>query len=455
MRAVRIPRWLAELRPWVILAIGWFLFVVYAFPGLMTMDSIQQLAEARADFYTDAHPALMAVLWHYVDKLIGGPFGMLVIQSVAFEIGMFLLVRRVVSPRRAAVATALVMLFPPVIAPMAVIWKDCLMAGALVLGAAALLEERRSMKLLGLGAMFVATAVRYNAPAATLPLIFLLFTWFPAEAGLAGAAKRYGLAFGAWVGVTLAALLVGAAVTDRPMYFWHSTLAIMDTAGAIAETEGTIPDETLREITKGTGLLVDTNIHEAIRKRYSPVDFEPLTYHEGHIWESLPISGTDPAPPEKRAAIARMFREAVTTYFGGYLAHRATLMKYVLGLHDGPVYSPVMTHRLQYQGLIAKQGVSTHQTGLQSAWQRRVQWFAKETPLFRPWMYVVLALLLIAFCRGQRDVFALLMSGLGLEASLFLLAPTPDYRYSHWLVVCVVLATVMLVARRARSVPET
>jgi hypothetical protein len=447
---VQLPRWLAELRPWVILAIGWFLFVVYAFPGMMTMDSIQQLQEARADFYTDGHPPLMAVLWHYVDKLIGGPFGMLVIQSVAFELGLFLLLRRVFSPRRAAIAAVLVMLFPPVIAPMGVIWKDCLMAGSLVLGTAALLDDRRWVKLLGLGAMLLATAVRYNAPAATLPLIVILFTWWPVEPGIPGFVKRYGLALGAWIGVTAAALLLGAAVTDRPMYFWHSTLAIMDTAGAIAETDGTIPDEELRELTKGTGLLVDTNIHDAIRKRYSPIDFEPLTFHEGHIWESLPIAGTEPAPPEKRAAVARMFRGALSAYPGGYLVHRATVMKYVLGLHDGPVYSPVMMHRLQYTGLLEKLGVSTHATGLQSAWQRRVQWFARHTPLFRPWMYVVLALILLAFCRGHRDVFALLLSGLGLEASLFLLAPTPDYRYSHWLVVCVVISTVMLVARRAR-----
>jgi hypothetical protein len=45
-----------------------------------------------------------------------------------------------------------------------------------------------------------------------------------------------------------------------------------------------------------------------------------------------------------------------------------------------------------------------------------------------------------------------LLSGIGLEASLFLLAASPDYRYSHWLVVCTCIAIVMLVARRIVSV---
>ncbi len=435
----------------MILALGWLALVYYAYPGLMTMDSIQQLTEARESFYTDGHPPAMAVLWRYVDKVISGPFGMLAIQSIAFEIGIYLLLRRALSPLRASIASIVILLFPPVLVPMAVVWKDCLMAGMLVLGTAAMFDVRRWVKLVGLGAFMFACAVRYNAPAATLPLIVVLFDWPPALPGLAGFVKRYGIAFAAWIAVTGTALTLGASLTDRPMYFWHSTLAIMDTAGAIAMTDGTLPDEELREVTKGTGLLVERDIHDAIRKRYTPTDFEPLTYHEGHIWESLPIAGTTPAPPEKRAAVARMFREAISSYTMGYFRHRATLMKYVLGLHSGPVFSPVMMHRIQYKELLVRLGVPPEPSGMQNWLQRRAHWMAKRTPAFRPWMYLVISLVLLGFCRGHRDVFALLLSGIGLEASLFLLAPTPDYRYSHWMVVCTCLAVVMLIARRGRA----
>lgn len=450
---MRIPaalsRRIAELPPLAILALGWLVLVVYAYPGLMTMDSITQLVEARAGFYTDGHPPAMAWLWHYVDKLIAGPFGMLVIQTTAFLAGVYLLLRRVLSPRRAAVAAVLVMLFPPVLAPMAVIWKDCLMAGMFVLGAAALLDERRGVKLAGLAALTLATAVRYNAPAASLPLIVILFTWLPPAPTWKERIQRYALATGAWLAVTFAALGFGEALTDQPMHIWHSSLALMDTVGTLAETDGTIPDEELRELFAGTEILVDQDIHAALRRQYTPLDFEPLIARDGHLWD-VPISGTTPAPPAQRAAIERMFWTTVTSHPGAYLRHRAATMRGVLAF-SGPVYSPVMMHKHQYTPLLAKIGVTNKWTGLQNLLQRKAQWLAKRTPLFRPWIYLVLSLVLLPLCRGQRDVFALVLSGLGLEASLFLLAPTPDYRYSHWMVVTTCIAIVMLVVRRARG----
>jgi hypothetical protein len=48
-------------------------------------------------------------------------------------------------------------------------------------------------------------------------------------------------------------------------------------------------------------------------------------------------------------------------------------------------------------------------------------------------------------------VAALLASGLVVEASLVMLAPSPDYRYSHWTVVVTIVAAIMSWSRhRAR-----
>src|SRR5689334_4412165 len=99
----RIGQWLRALRPSVILALGWSLFAAYAYPGLMSMDSFDQLEEARAGFFTDSHPPAMAALWSIVDRLLPGPFGMLLLQSIPFVIGLYLILCRVASPRGAAV----------------------------------------------------------------------------------------------------------------------------------------------------------------------------------------------------------------------------------------------------------------------------------------------------------------------------------------------------------------
>src|SRR5262249_54963834 len=149
------------------------------------------LTEARKGVFTDGHPPVIDLLFQWADYVIAGPFLMLVLQSVPLLIGLYLILRQTFAARRAAWLTLGLYGFPPVMMPMAVIWKDSLMAGFLALGLGALLGERRRwVCVLGLGAMFVASAVRYNAFAATLPLIVLGFAWRPESSSL----KRYAIA---------------------------------------------------------------------------------------------------------------------------------------------------------------------------------------------------------------------------------------------------------------------
>lgn len=431
--------------PRLVLVAGWLAFVVYAYPGVMTMDSFDQLREGRAWWFTDPHPPAMAALWGVVDRVLPGPFGMLILQSAAFLAGVYLILRRAIaSTRRAAALACAVLLFPPVLAPMAVIWKDCIMAGLLVLGAAAIVEPSRRVRVAGLVALSLATAMRYNAFAATLPLVVLLFEWRPAQRWLV----RYAVATAAWLATTLVALAINAALVDREMHVWHSTLAVMDICGTLAHVDRDLPDAELRVELAPTGILVDHDLHAAIRKRASSYDFQPLVYGDGRLWD-LPYSGTTPAPVAQRDAIAHAWWHFVTTYPGAYLRHRLATFAEVLGTtrHLGGIVVP---HRAQYQGMLRYLGIDSASSDLQLAAEDAVLWLARHVKfLFRPHFYALLALCLVVACWRQRDALALVASGLAMELSLLPLAATPDYRYSHWLVVCVVVATIMTIARRA------
>ena len=165
--------------PAAILLVGWLLVIAYAYPGQMTQDSFDQLTEARAGIYSDSHPPVMAALWRVVETFVAGPLGMLVLQVSTFQLGLYLIFRRTFARCGAAIAASGLLVFPPVMLPMAVIWKDCLMAGFLALGFGALLSSRRSVRIGALGSLMLATAFRYNAFAATLPLVVLLFEWRP------------------------------------------------------------------------------------------------------------------------------------------------------------------------------------------------------------------------------------------------------------------------------------
>lgn len=449
---MRLTERIRRLPPAVIVATGWLVGLVYAYPGLVTMDSMDQLSEARAGFYTDGHPPAMAAMWKLVDAVISGPLGMLVLQTAAFVTGTYLLLRRALSPRRAAIAAVLLYWFPPILAPMAVIWKDCIMAGFFLLGAALVLEPKRGWKIAGLGAFLIATAVRYNAPAATLPLIAFLFAW----PGLAGW-RRYAVAAGAWLAITALSFGINSFLTDRKMYIWQSSLAVLDIAGTLANVDGDIPDSELRDTFAGTNILVDHEIHQAIRRQYAlcrehGMDFEPLVARDGHLW-NLPIFGTTPAPPEQRDAIARAFWDVVTAHPGAYLAHRWTATREALGMSSHTLGLMVMTSKAQYEPYMNRLGLEKRAWQPQTWLQGRAVWFAKKTPIFTPFIYVLVGIILLPLAIRARhlDVVALLLSGLALEATLFPLAPTPDYRYSHWLVACTMIAVVMLTARRSRE----
>src|SRR3954470_14873666 len=89
----------------IILLIGWLWFLVYAYPGYMSADSLWQLNQARAANYNDWHPPMMAFMWRYLDKIVAGPILMLALQSMTFLIGLYVLLSKVMS-RRAAAITA-------------------------------------------------------------------------------------------------------------------------------------------------------------------------------------------------------------------------------------------------------------------------------------------------------------------------------------------------------------
>lgn len=430
-----------NLSPTAILVVGAALFLVYAFPGQMTQDSIDQLTEARSGYFTDAHPPAMEALWRILDAIVAGPFGMLLVQTSTFLVGCFLVLRRALRPRAAALAASAVLLFPPVATTMAVIWKDPLMAGFLVLGTGLVLEQNRKLKLAGLLALGVASAVRYNAFAATLPVIVLLFEWTPA-----GAWKRYAIATCAWLGVTLAAMSVNVALTDQPMHFWTSSLAVIDVTGTLSYEDDVSDEEILRELAD-TGLLVDHDIQAHARKIYDTRDFVTLVIGPDKLWD-LPITGTVPAPERQRDAIAAAWWRAITEHPGAYLHHRWRCFLDVLGVTYRPI-GAVPPRVLKYPGMLENLGLGTGWSRVQNRWLRVHRWLWAHTPLFRQWMWAVIALVLLVLARGHRDVLAVLASGLVMEMSLLALAPSPDYRYSHWMIAGTCLAIVMLTARRA------
>jgi hypothetical protein len=431
-----------NVRPSIVLGIAWLVVIVYAFPGQMPPDTFDHLDEARRGLYTDGHPPVNDLIFDVVDHIAPIPLALLVAATGGFLLGLYLIARRTLPPQRAAWVAAGLFVFPPVMTPMAAVWKDSLMAALLALGIAGMLADRRAYRLAGLAAMFGAAAVRYNAFAATFPLIVLLFEW---ERGMHWLA-RTGIALVAWVAITLGAFALNGALVDQKMYYWHSSLAVHDIAGTLANVDGELPDRELERLFEGTELVVHEHIHKRIRQAYTPKNYVPIVFGDTMLWK-LPLVGHQPAPEPQRDAIARAWWEVLRTYPNAYAIHRATVMGNVLALTRRPAEA-VLSRDFRYPQLPMFAGTGSRWSRLQLAMTSVLDALWKHTPLFSPWLYLAIALLFAPFALRHRDLIALLASGVLLESTLTVLAPTADYRYSHWMVVATCIAAVLLVARR-------
>lgn len=437
--AQRVGRAVREAPPSFALAVGWFVVLLYAYPGQMNRDSFEALRQARTRFFDDAHPAAYTTLWRMLEWVVAGPTAMFLVQSAMFTLGLYTILRRVLSSRAAAWCTTGLLVVPPVLVPLAMISTHAMMAGFLALGTGALLSDHRRVQIAGLAAMLGATAVQPSAVVATLPLVVLLFTW--------GEGKRVLRALGAWLAITVVAFGLNAVLAKQPAHAWSSSLAMFDIAGTLAHANEDVPDAALLATLGATGLRGELDVHSAIRTHYRPDDPLRLVTGEAAPWAPGPDGA---APPVKaRAALARAARELASAHPGAYLRHRLAVfgeLVWTAGFHpELAVPSP------DPPSDALKFGIPVRVSDAQYAMFRVFEVLAERTPLFAPWLYFVVALILLVLSRGHPDVRALIASGLAFQVSQLVTATGPAYGRSHWLIASTCVAAILLIARRRRT----
>jgi hypothetical protein len=423
-----------QIAPFAVLVVGWTVLAVYAYPGFLSFDSVEQLRQARSGDYTDWHPPAMAALWRLVEHVWAGPYGMFVLQSAAFVAGVYLLLRRWLLPPAAAIVAVLVTWFPPVSSVLAVIWKDSQLLGYATLGIALLARGGRRGQLAGLAALALASAMRHNAFTATFAPILLLFRW----PEVTSRRHRYAVALGAWLAVTAAGFGVNRALTDVHTHPWTDAGQVWDVAGMIA-CAPPIDDDEARELLAGTPFKPASDIQATIAAAYVP---ELGVFH---LWDLHVLEQVD--NDAQRAAIDRAWWTLLRAHPGAYLAHRANEFAELIQLE------PKDRHNI-WIGIDAwgrdlyQDRPTWYQRPLRT-WQRwaGVDW------LFWPWLYLLATLGMLVVAIRRRDVLvaALGLSGIGSELPLFLIAPGTSYRYSCWLVAMALFAAIALTATAVRG----
>jgi hypothetical protein len=435
----RIGQWLRSLGPRWILAASWLLAIAYAFPGYMNWDASSQETQARAGQYGDGHPPLMAFIWHLLEKLVHGPILMLVMQTSLFLWGLYAAFCVRFKAKTAAWIAGVVFLFPPVLTPMTVVWKDAQMAGFLLAGVMLALRSSRRARITGIVLLFLGVGVRHNAPFA-LPALCLLIV---ASWGVRNKLAVIGLAAALAIGTTGAALAVNGKLGVRE-YWWYRTFAVHDIMGTICLSPP-MTDEQVRTALEGVPLLQEKDLQKAMCKAYDPRAWFSASFGEGRLFGQLPDAN-------ERVARGNAWKRLVRAHPMEYLGHRWRVMKEVLGLSSAPIWEPVCqefgANRQQMNDLREIHS----QSGLQQSFGALASSLGR-TIIYRPWAYLIASIILLGYALLRRDtwIMALLTSGIVYEATYFIGAPSPDFRYSHWMVTCCCIAAITIFGERLRA----
>jgi hypothetical protein len=237
-----------------------------------------------------------------------------------------------------------------------------------------------------------------------------------------------------------------AALVDRQTYAWNTTFAVHDIVGTLARIDEDIPDAKLEELLAGSGLLVHHDIHATARAVFNPRNYlTPITDPQHAFWHFSLQNDWVPSPAY-REAMVRTWTYLVEHYPIAFTKHRLAQMDLVL---DGE--SAIPWRGEAQRELRTAMGLPNGSSELQLSIYRKLVKVERRTHMFTPWVYFLVALVLLTVGWRERDVLALLLSGLMYELTFLVFSATRDYRYSHWLIVTCCIAVVTLTARRARA----
>lgn len=407
-------------------------------PGQMSTDSIIQLYEGRTLQFVSFNPPLMSLLLGVLDRLGNAPVGFVLLSQALLSASSWLVLRGAARTTVVRLCLAAVVLLNPVVLIyVGIVWKDVLLAHAVVLVYLLLAWLHRDRKPL--------------TPLLAV-LVLLLLT-------IIVGVRQQGLLFAVpaalWAATTLgrsrrARLLAGIALLAIPV----GTNRLLDSYAGGARANPQID-----AVATGWRILVQYDIAGILANGGSLPADTPSALADEFRRQSLRYSlyrvdTLDGSPPQfwalDTAAATRLWRGTIALSPAAYLRHRAAHFAALLGLAgmrsclpvytgtDGPVVLPGTDRDLTaFLGLAA---------GVHHA-SYRVHDFGRDygdTPLFMHLAYAVVLMMVALWLLVRREHVLLTLSVCALLflTSYSVVGIACDFRYAYTLTV----TTTLLVA---------
>lgn len=179
-------------------------------PGRMNADTLNEISEVDSGSFSDHHAPVLQALWHVVYHHGVGPGWILTGQTLAFVVGVFLVMRLAFSVVGSAVATAIVCLVPQVYGFLGLVGRDTWFIAALMLSFGCIARvpgshgTRRAGWVAGaLLAGWIALASRQNAAAASVVAFALLAGLLVGPSASGWSRRRLGAIAAAGLAITI------------------------------------------------------------------------------------------------------------------------------------------------------------------------------------------------------------------------------------------------------------
>ncbi|MBI5241065.1 MAG: hypothetical protein HY926_11380 [Elusimicrobia bacterium] len=425
----RPGRWAKDLDLLVCLGLWGFSLHIH-WPGFMTVDSITQLTQAQLGQYGDWHPAVMSLVWRWLNRLHFGPGSMLVFHNLLFFGALACLARATRwGPGGRSLLLVLASAVPSVFTQLGVIWKDTGLAASYFLSFSWLVLARgRGWPVLPvLLPLFYGTAVRHNSLPALVPLALLFVD--AAAPGLKSSGRKLAAALALALCLWGLASWVNRRLADGHREHLGVQLVFFDLAG-ISVCRDTLlypPGLNAEEVTLAK-----------VRERYHPGDWTPPPNVCFSPRIGLPGFGS---------AAERFWLRQVLRHPACYLRHRLSVFIYALNLDGGDPTIPICCRVFPNPWGIRK--------ARSPAFERvyGLLWSIRNSLWFHVYPYFLACGLALILALRRRDLALGCLSASGFLYCLgyaVVGVGSDDFRLSYWTVLASVASAVWL----ASSLPD-
>jgi len=312
------------------------MFICLAFyPGYMSQDSLSQYQQAKNFSFLNITPPVMSLVWHFTDKLIPGPLGMMVFHNLLFFSAVVLLIGTHFSKSKFAfLLLPLVGLWPPIAVWLGTLWKDTSMFSAFLLAYAFILRALKTRSnfvwFLSLLALLYASSVRHNALPAALPFCYLLSRYWIRKRGLIQCFKRVTATILTVIGLFGFTKGVEKLLCSNTEFYLQQYLINFDLAGIVVRSHD---PQLLNNMSEAYQRPLT---FEWVSKLYEPWDHFKLATGDAEL-KLLDLPVIFKATQNQK--MEKLWFSAVITHPFAYLRHRIAVCSYLLGI-SAPAYYP-------------------------------------------------------------------------------------------------------------------